>query len=155
MRIGKRLFLKSAYPLLKVYWFLFRPKTEGVRCLITKGNKILLIQHSYGSSRWSVPGGGVKAKESLASAASREVFEEVGIKISSIKNLGHIFHDAEYKKDTVWIFHTEVMSDDFKIDELEIINAQWFSLNNLPENSSQHLRKFLSFYRKEKLEPRV
>jgi 8-oxo-dGTP pyrophosphatase MutT (NUDIX family) len=151
MNSVQQLFLKTAYPLLKVYWFLLRPNTIGVRCLITSGNNILLIQHSYGSSRWSVPGGGIKSSESLADAAKREVFEEVGIRISAVKNIGEVFYDAEYKKDPIWIFHTEVMSDDFKIDGLEIMNAQWFPMDDLPENSSQLLQQFLSLYHLKKL----
>jgi 8-oxo-dGTP pyrophosphatase MutT (NUDIX family) len=147
----QQLFLKTAYPLLKVYWFLLRPRTVGVRCLITNGNTILLIRHSYGSKRWSVPGGGVKSQESLAATAKREVFEEVGIEVSSIKNVGHIFHNAEYKKDTVWIFHTEVSSPECKIDNVEIVNAQWFPMDDLPKNSSQLLQQFLSLYHLKKL----
>ena len=151
MNSVKKLFLKTAYPLLKVYWFLLRPSTIGVRCLITNGNNILLIQHSYGSSRWSVPGGGVKAQESFASAAKREVFEEVGIMVSGIKNVGRFFYDEEYKKDTIWIFHTEVSSIDCKIDNVEIANAQWFPMDDLPKNSSQLLQQFLSLYHLKKL----
>jgi len=146
MKGVQKLFLKTAYHLLKVYWFLLRPKTTGVRCLITNDNQVLLIQHSYGPSNWSVPGGGVKSSESFVAAAKREVFEEVGIEASCVKKLGQVFYDAEYKKDTIWIFHAEVTSDDFKIDDLEIVNAQWFPLEDVPKNSSPLLKQFLALY---------
>ena len=149
MRKAQKLFLKTAYPFLRVYWFLLRPKTTGVRCLITHGDNILLIQHSYGSSRWSVPGGGVKSSESLEEAVKREVFEEVGIRTSVVKKQGQVFYDAEYKKDTIWVFQTEVISYEYQIDDIEIINAQWFPLNKLPNESSHLLRQFLTLHQSE------
>jgi|AntRauTorckE6833_2_1112554.scaffolds.fasta_scaffold34171_2 ADP-ribose pyrophosphatase YjhB (NUDIX family) len=149
MKYIKQRLLKTAYPLLKIYWFFFQPQTTGVRCLITHENQILLIQHSYGSSDWSVPGGGVKKQETLADAAKREIAEEVGITASDIKNVDRIFSDGEHKQDTVWIFHTEVATADFQIDDFEIMNAQWFPLDNLPPNSSPLLQQFVSLYQPE------
>lgn len=146
MNAVKKLFLRFAYPLLLVYWFVLRPETTGVRCLITNGQRVLLIQHSYGPRSWSVPGGGVKSQESFLDAAKRETFEEVGITVSNMENLGQVFYDKERKKDTIWIFHTEVISTDFTIDNVEIINAQWFPFDELPLDSSPLLKQFLSLY---------
>ena len=146
MRKTKRFILKVGYSLLKLYWFLFRPKTQGVRCLIIKDNSILLIQHSYGSSNWTVPGGGTKTGESIAESAKREISEEVGITVSELTKLGCVQYDEEYKKDSIYVFLTTVASEAFTIDELEISSAQWFPLDSLPDNSSKLLERFLFLY---------
>jgi len=146
MNACKRLLFKIGYVLIKIYWFIFRPRTQGVRCILTKNGSILLIQHSYGSNRWSIPGGGIKRSESPAEAAKREIAEEVGIAVSGVNNLGYVFYDAEYKKDTIWVFQAEVSSDEFNIDGLEISNAQWFPIDSLPKNSSGLLPRFISLY---------
>jgi len=112
--------------------------------LIIKDSEILLIQHSYGSSYWTVPGGGVKTNESLPEAAKREVLGEVGIVVKNINKLGSVFYDEEYKKDTIWVFRTDVESSEVKIDELEIVEAKWFPIYNLPEDSSKLLRQYLA-----------
>ncbi len=142
----KKSFLRLAYTLLKGYWFLFRPQTTGVRCLLIKGDEILLIKHSYGSDYWTVPGGGVKTNESLSEAAKRETLEEVGIEVQNTNKLGPIFYDGEYKRDTIWVFQTNIETSEFNIDELEIINAKWFPVDKLPENSSKLLKKYLTLY---------
>lgn len=58
---------------------------ESAGILIMCKNKVLLV-HSTGSSWWksyTPPKGGIEPNESQAVAASREVFEEVGILIDS------------------------------------------------------------------------
>ena len=143
-----RLLLNCAYPLLQVYWFLCRPSTTGVRCLLIKDEHILLIRHSYGSQNWTVPGGGVKAGESPVESAKREMFEEVGITLSHFLELGNIYFTHEYKKDTVWVFAASPTDYSFTIDETEIVQAQWFLLSELPSDSSSLLPRFLQLMEK-------
>ena len=44
----KKVIFNFVYPFAKIYWFIFRPKTFGVKCLIKCGNEILMIRHTYG-----------------------------------------------------------------------------------------------------------
>ncbi len=57
----------------------------GVGAIIFRGAEVLLVQRgrepSYG--KWSVPGGLVEVGESLRKAVEREVFEEVGLKVTA------------------------------------------------------------------------
>ena len=43
-RAGYRL----AYRMLTIWWFVRRPPTAGVKCLLTSGSEVLLVRHTYG-----------------------------------------------------------------------------------------------------------
>lgn len=45
--------------------------------------KVLMVKQRRGRKLWSLPGGKVRANESLATAVAREIFEETGFKIRS------------------------------------------------------------------------
>lgn len=98
---------------------------------ITKDDKILLAHNSnFKDNRYSLIAGFVEAGENLKSAVKREVFEEVGIKIKNIR----------YYKSSPWPFPNSLMVGFFaeydcgeiKVDENEILDAGWFTKDNLP-----------------------
>ena len=99
---------KLAYIILRLYWYVFRPTTSGVLCLIECENRYLLIKNTYGTNNWKLPGGGIKKNENHLDAVKREVYEELLIKLSVVNLIGSIISKEEYKTDTVYIFHTIV-----------------------------------------------
>lgn len=136
-----RLVIKTAYMgaalLRRVYWFVFRPRTRGVKCLIEHDGKWLLIRNSYGSGGWTLPGGGCKRGEPPERTVEREVAEEVGITLSGLRALGSFYTDREYKRDTVHCFHATVTSPDHRIDGKEVEEAAWFDRDALPAKRSR------------------
>ncbi|MEN9649493.1 MAG: hypothetical protein RL094_460 [Candidatus Parcubacteria bacterium] len=137
---------KLGYPIAKSVWFFTRPTTQGVKCLIIKkgepatsgSDQLLLIRHTYGKGTWNLPGGGIKRDEDHVEAIKREVFEELGICLedTKIRAVGSFFTTREFKKDTVFCFAAEVTNEYFKIDEHEIAEAKWFSLDTIPDHTS-------------------
>jgi 8-oxo-dGTP pyrophosphatase MutT (NUDIX family) len=115
-----------------VYWFIFRPRTSGVRCIVLNGGRILLIKNTYINRGWDLPGGGVHNKEHLDLAAQREVFEETGVKISEVRQIGKFENREEYKRDLVNVFVGFTEQEEIIADPGEISDAQWFNLNQLP-----------------------
>lgn len=99
---------------------------------IHNGDKILLAQgvRQQSAGFYSTLAGFVESAESLEQAVHREVFEEVGVKLGKI----------EYIDSQPWPFPHSLMcgyiaeyaSEDIKIDEKEIIDAQWFDIDDLP-----------------------
>ena len=140
--LSKATLYKIGYSIAKMYWFFRRPTTTGVRCIVTCENQILLIRHTYGSSLLTTVGGGVKPGESLEQAVIREISEEVGLSLHSIKHAGSIEHTKEFKKDTIHVFSAATDSRELKIDPDEIKEAGWFDINDLPENISPVFKKF-------------
>lgn len=139
----KSLAYKIGYPIMKAYWFFRRPTTEGVRCLIINGNKILLIKHTYGSTLRTTVGGGIKRGETYEQAVLREVWEETGIELTKVRNVGKIEHNKEFKLDTIHVFVSETDKTTIDMSDAEIKEAGWFSLDNLPDDISPLFKQFL------------
>ena len=79
--------LRLVYFFYRIYIFLFRPVTYGVRALLVKDGRILLIRHTYWSG-WHLPGGGIQRGETVETAARREVREETGAEMGAVQLLG-------------------------------------------------------------------
>lgn len=141
-----RSFYKIINPIKRVYWFILRPRTRGAKALIVYGGKVLLVRISYAHMGWTLPGGGVDQHESFRDAALREAKEEVGISASNAEFFYEYENTHQYKRDTVQCFAVSVETPDFKIDELEIAEAGWFSFDALPANARPHLVVILKAY---------
>lgn len=139
----KKILYKIIYPFAELYWFIFKPKTYGVRCLIEYNKKFLLIKHSYANYGWTISGGGVHRNETPEEAIKREIKEELGIILDDIKKIGEYESIKEYKRDTVYCFYSKVSDPDFTIDKNEVSEAQWFSLKEIPEPHSSAVDKIL------------
>lgn len=61
----------------------------AVGAFIIRDGKILLIRRAYEpcAGKWSIPGGAIKLGETTIDALRREVFEELGVKLKSMKLL--------------------------------------------------------------------
>ena len=94
---------KFVYSFLKIYWFIFRPKTQGVICLILSGDELLLIRHTYGHSSVDSFWWRIKKNETKEEAVKREVKEELGLNITP-EYIGEFTHNTEHKINTVYCF---------------------------------------------------
>ncbi len=104
---------------------IIKGKTVGVRALIIKGEKTLLVKHSY-RPLWYMPGGGVDAKETGIQAVRRELEEEVNISCENFELFGFYHSEQEHHDDYVALYVTHLSEDKYKIDEQEIAQANWF-----------------------------
>ncbi len=143
----KQLILAHLYPVARIYWFLFRPKTQGAKCVIQHGDEVLMIRHTYGATDvWTFPGGGIKKGETPREAVLREIQEEVGIAVTDVKEIGSFFTNKEYKRDTVHCFLAQAQQKNFNTSPDEIAEARWFPHNSLPENMMGGAKKIYSLY---------
>lgn len=124
----------------KAYWFIFRPKTFGVKILIESENKYLLVKNTYGGHYWTLPGGGIARKESKEEAIIRELAEETSLRVNldDLRYLGAYKSNLEFKKDTVFCFYSNIEKEkNIIVDQKEIQVAKWFDKNNLPKDISR------------------
>ncbi len=142
----KRLYINTVHLGLRVYWFIFRPNGHGVKILIEHEGKILLARHNYGHKIWTIPGGGVKKNEEASLAAAREMQEEVGISLSDVTWFGSYESNYEHKKVVVDCYHSVVTNNFYKIDNFELAEAQWFSLDDLPKDRVTSVDKIIKLY---------
>lgn len=144
----KGLYINTIHQILKVWWFIARPEGRGAKVILTFGDEILMVQHSYGHRLWTFPGGGVKSNEESVVAAIREMKEELGIDISGLRNIGSYFTDYEHKKITVDCFVTELDTKQVYSDNFEIAQVGWFLLSKLPKNRASSVDKIIKLYEK-------
>lgn len=135
-------FAHLAHRIYSLRLFLSRPITLGVRVLLVHEEQILLVKHTYHEG-WLLPGGGVKRGETLDSAAVREVREETGLKVTSLRLHGMYTNFHEYKSDHIAVFIGEGFDPStLHRDPWEIQAAQFFPLNALPTDVRPgHLRR--------------
>ena len=74
-----RVALRSAHRLLRLGWFVRRPRTFGAHALaFTPEGRIILVRLRYASG-WRLPGGGRSKSEDPRQAVLRELREEIGM----------------------------------------------------------------------------
>jgi len=134
----------------------------GVGVMILKDNKVLLGQRSFdpvkasselhGEGTWTMPGGKLDFHEGLKEAAVREVFEETGMKVKDIEIIS-VSNEIVPDKHFVTIgFLCNDFEGELKVMEPdEIIEWQWFDLNNLPSKVFPPSAKILKNYSDKKI----
>ena len=102
-----------------------------VICLVTDENKqIALIKQSYVSDRYICVAGYVKQGETIENTAKREVEEETGLKVKSVKYIKSYYYQ---KCDNLMFgFVCHVNHSDFILSD-EVESAKWFSINEAQE----------------------
>ncbi len=109
---------------------------------ITKGDEILLAHNSnFEENMYSIIAGYVDAGEDLESCVKREVFEEIGIKVKNIRYYGN--QTWSFPNSLMIGFFAEYESGEITVDGKEILDAAWFTKDNLP-----NLPKKMSIARK-------
>ncbi len=142
----KQWLLHYSYYGLRLWWFVSRPTTQGVKCLIEHDGTFLFVRHSYGSPEWTIPGGGIQRNESSESAAKREALEELGIRLNEVKFIGKYSQIFEYKNDTVQCYYSRVTDPAFTIDNFEITKARWFQVDALPSPLAKSTQEIITLY---------
>lgn len=109
----------------------------AIMALVRRENQILLAHaKNFPRKCYSVIAGFVDPGETLEQCVMREVFEEVGVEVENIC----------YFASQPWPFSHSLMigftcdwkSGEIKIDPKEIVDAQWFDINALPEHPSPY-----------------
>lgn len=136
---------RLAYWGLRVYWWLFFVRTAGVYVAVWVGDEVLLIRNSYRGFQ-SLPGGGVARGEDRASAAARELAEEVGISVEpgSLGFAGTYTAVVHHQTDDASVFELAFESPpDVKLDGREVV---WAGLCDLETALTRNLAPVVRLY---------
>jgi 8-oxo-dGTP pyrophosphatase MutT (NUDIX family) len=139
----RRLAYRVAFRVLQVFWLFRRPATSGVKCVVSDGNRILLVTHTYGNRNWDFPGGGVKRDEEPLVAAQREMLEELGIERAEWSKLGEVRKNVDHRRDTVHCFRAELASPEVVLNLAELAAAEWFDRERLPGKLAPYVESVL------------
>jgi ADP-ribose pyrophosphatase YjhB (NUDIX family) len=134
----------------RLYWWLMRPQTHGVRGLVfNEQDEILLVRHRYIKGCY-LPGGRVGRREAPLDALKREIREETGLSHLTIeRKLGTYQSEQEYKRDTIDVFVARCSGMIQFKPNIEIQQAQFFPLSELPSDVTPATRRRLAEYRGE------
>ncbi len=116
--------------------------TVGCAVLLENEKGQLLLQKRSDTGEWCVPGGALEPCETYLEAAEREIFEEVGIRVSDLKLFGlysgddRVIHypngDVVYSLSVVFTTdkYTGVISD----TDTEVLEHRFFARDELPKD---------------------
>jgi 8-oxo-dGTP pyrophosphatase MutT (NUDIX family) len=95
-----RLPLRLAHGLLKLNWFVRRPRTFGAHALaFTPERKVILVKLRYAPG-WRLPGGGRAPNEDPREAVLRELREEIGMTAHGrVRLAAELDEPADFKRD--------------------------------------------------------
>jgi 8-oxo-dGTP pyrophosphatase MutT (NUDIX family) len=141
---ARRAAMRVAYAGLRTYWFVARPRIVGVKCILTHGDDVLLVRHTYGRRAWDLPGGTVRRREAPRHAAEREMHEELGRRIEDWIPLGEMFVNTDHHDDNLHLFQARVADRRLDLNLAELAEAAWFPRDALPADLARYVRQILS-----------
>ncbi|MBA2770765.1 MAG: NUDIX domain-containing protein [Sphingomonas sp.] len=96
-----RVAFTAAHKLLKLGWFVRRPKTFGAHAVaLTREGRLILVKLRYAPG-WRLPGGGRHPQEPATDAALRELREEIGMTSHGAFQLAcELEEPIDFKRDT-------------------------------------------------------
>lgn len=136
--------LRLAYWAYRLGIFLFRPILIGVRVLLVKEGRVLLVRHTYRGG-WHLPGGGLKRGETVETAARRESREETGAALGIIRLVGVYSNLDDYASGHNVLFVCEDFSVNGQPDQ-EIAETRFFARDELPANMFPGHRRKIEEY---------
>jgi len=95
-----RFLLTALHGVLKLGWFMRRPRTFGAHALaFTPEGKVILVRLRYAPG-WRLPGGGRAEREEPRDAVLRELREEIGmVSHGEVRLTDELEESADYKRD--------------------------------------------------------
>jgi ADP-ribose pyrophosphatase YjhB (NUDIX family) len=105
--------------------------SPAVIVAVTKGDRLLLGRNkNFVSGLYSVLAGFVEEGETLEECVKREIREETGIEVKNIKYFGS--QSWPFPNSFMLAFTAEHESSEIQVDENEITDARWFSVEEIP-----------------------
>lgn len=112
--------------------FIIYPRiSPAIITAIIKDKKLLLAHNTnFIDNMYSVIAGFVEPGETFEDCVSREVFEETNIKVKNIKYFGS--QPWPFPDSLMVAFICEYESGELKVDGVEISDADWYGVDELP-----------------------
>lgn len=127
-----RALLRPAHRARKLWRRLAKRPSGGVSVIAVDAEaRVFLVRHSYGSGRWSLPGGGLGYDEDPLACAHREIAEELGCALADVvlaAQFDETLHGAPHR---AHVF-TARFAGEPRLDGRELIAGEWFALDALP-----------------------
>ena len=128
--------------------------TAGVGLFIFNENDEVLMQLRTDYNKWGFPGGSMELGESFEETAQRELKEETNLEIDELRMLGVLSGKDTYREypngdklyDITAIFVVKKYHGALKVNDNESKSLQFFRIDNIPSNITDHTKKCLEKY---------
>lgn len=128
-----RLAYRAAFQILRVWWFVARPHTYGVKLVVLRGEEVLFVRHTYGHRDvWELPGGGLRRAEPPQDAARREAAEELGLHIADWTPIG-VVRSRHHATADLTCFSAAYDGQPLRLSRAELQEARWASPASPPQ----------------------
>lgn len=132
-------------------WTILRSTVHGVRVLaLDDAGRVLLVRHSYGSRKWTTPGGGLGSGEDPVAAGLRELAEETSCLLDKPQLVAVVDEDLYGINNRVHVV-VGCASGPAIPDEREIVETGFFQLDALPHamraGLAENIRAWVEAYR--------
>ena len=105
--------------------------SPAMMALVTRGREILLARaHRFAPGMYSALAGFVEPGETIEDCGHREVREEVGIEVGELTYFAS--QSWAFPHSLMIAFSAEYASGDIRLDDVEIAEARWFPVDELP-----------------------
>jgi mutator protein MutT len=119
----------------------------GVQVIFAREDRVLLMRRAgtgFFDGLYSLPGGHVEEGESIATAARREMSEELGVSVTTLTTLGVVHRRSDTNRIDFFMRAIEwsgepVIAEPDKCDALE-----WFQRTDLPDELVPYIREVLA-----------
>jgi 8-oxo-dGTP pyrophosphatase MutT (NUDIX family) len=144
---------RLALLVLRAWWAVRRPRSEGVRCVLRHGDAFVLVRHTYGDERWMLPGGRVRRGEDPVETAVREMTQELGVTCESWRRVGYLAARDGYlrrsreepcRRHATHFVEARVDSPTLRPRGAELHEAGWFTIEEIPSDCSEALEVALA-----------
>ncbi|MFE2679852.1 NUDIX domain-containing protein [Streptomyces hygroscopicus] len=124
----------------RILWLAHSKFMAGITGIVKDdAGRVLLLRHRMWPSdrQWGLPTGYARAGEDFGQTVVREVREETGLEVKS----GRLVQlTSGYKLRIEVAYEAQLVGGELKIDSFEILEARWFSPDNLPDGIQESHR---------------
>lgn len=126
-----------------------RAVRRGAKAVISSGSRVLLLreQHSNGQAFWTLPGGGVRSRESPAEGLRRELLEELrcdSVVTDTVGTIWYSHHGSSTAVSRYTVFSCLVVHPTRPVRSEGILEARWVAPERLPARTIPQVRQLLT-----------
>jgi 8-oxo-dGTP pyrophosphatase MutT (NUDIX family) len=143
-----RVALTGVHHLMKLNWFVRRPRTFGAHALaFTPDRKVILVKLRYAPG-WRAPGGGRSEDEDPKHAVLRELREEIGmIAHGRVRLACELEEKVHFKQDLASLLIVEDVRYRPRKWSLEVEQVGEFALDELPPDTAPPTLRWIDVLR--------